>query len=252
MNETLENLVDLVIPVYNEAHVLEGSLRRLLTHMAYCRDFQWRILVVNNGSIDNTGEIARRLGDELPEVETIDISRKGRGRALRTAWNETDAEMSIYMDVDLSTDLAAIPLAVAELRGGADIVTGSRTRADSNITRCFKREFLSRAYNRLIRMVLGTRCFDDAQCGFKGVRIETVRPLLTLVENEDWFFDTELLVLAEYAGLSIRTLPITWTEDLDTRVNIPATIWQDLRGLARLRRTARSLVSAFQNPPTRP
>jgi len=181
-------------------------------------------------------------------VETIDISRKGRGRALRTAWNETDAEMSIYMDVDLSTDLAAIPLAVAELRGGADIVTGSRTRADSNITRCFKREFLSRAYNRLIRMVLGTRCFDDAQCGFKGVRIETVRPLLTLVENEDWFFDTELLVLAEYAGLEIRTLPITWVEDADTRVNIPRTILQDLRGVTRLRLHGRSTASGFRRP----
>ena len=246
MNQTRKNLVDLIIPVYNEAHVLEGSLRRLLRHVADYNDCNWRIVVVNNGSTDDTAEVASRLAAELSSVELIDIQRKGRGRALRTAWSETDAEMSIYMDVDLSTDLSVLPQTVAELRGGADLVTGSRTRPDSNITRCFKREFLSRSYNRLIRWILGTRCFDDAQCGFKGIKVRAIRPLLPLVENEDWFFDTELLVLAEYAGLRIRTLPITWVEDSDTRVNILRTIFQDLCGLARLRLHGRATARRFR------
>ena len=240
-------LIDLVLPVYNEAHVLEASVGRLAAAMAACRDFPWRILIVDNGSTDGTDSIGRRLGEQFEYVGFLHIAEKGRGRALRTAWNQTHAEFSIYMDVDLSTGLAAVSRAVTLLRQGADLVTGSRLDPQSTITRCLKRELLSRGYNRMIRWILRTRAFDDAQCGFKGVRIETVRTLLPLIENQDWFFDTELLVLAEYAGLTIRTLPITWTEDLDTRVNIPATIWQDLRGLARLRRTARSLVSATRS-----
>jgi len=234
--------VDLVIPVYNEAHVLETSVARLAAAMADCAGFRWRIVVVDNGSTDQTESIGRRLAEQRPEVDFLHLDEKGRGRALREAWDETEAEFSIYMDVDLSTDLAAVGRAVAMLDDGADVVAGSRLHAESHITRCLKREILSRCYNRMIRHALGTRTFDDAQCGFKGVRIGTVRPLLPLVVNQQWFFDTELLVLAEYAGMTVRTLPITWVEDRDTRVNIPRTVWEDLRGLARLRRTARSLI----------
>jgi len=238
---TNDSLVDLVIPVYNEAHVLEGSVHRLAAAMAGA-DFRWRIVVVNNGSTDETLAIARRLAEQLEYVECLHLDLKGRGRALRKTWSETHAEFSLYMDVDLSTELAAVPRFVERLREGADLVTGSRLHADSHITRCFRREVLSRSYNRLIRWLLRTRSFDDAQCGFKGVRIETVRPLLPLIRDQEWFFDTELLVLGEYAGLAIHNLPITWVEDPDTRVNVPKTIWQDLCGLARLRCTARSLV----------
>lgn len=241
------SLVDLVLPVYNEAHVLEGSVARLASAMAGCNDFRWRIVVVNNGSTDDTQAIGRRLGEQLEYVTFLHLDAKGRGGALRKAWSETDAELSIYMDVDLSTELSAVREAVALLGEDAEMVTGSRLHPKSQITRCLKREVLSRIYNRLIRGILRTRTFDDAQCGFKGVRIEAVRKLLPLVRNQEWFFDTELLVLAEYAGLTIRTLPITWAEDSDTRVNIPATIWEDLRGLARLRWTARSLVRTLRS-----
>ena len=240
-------LVDLVLPVYNEARVLERSVGRLAAAMADCDDFRWRIVVVNNGSTDDTETIGRRLGEQIEYVKFLHLDAKGRGGALRKAWSETDAEFSIYMDVDLSTELSAVREAVALLGEDADVVTGSRLHPKSQITRCLKREVLSRIYNRLIRGLLRTRTFDDAQCGFKGVRIEAVRELLPLVRNQEWFFDTELLVLAEYAGLTIRTLPITWVEDPDSRVNVPATIWQDLRGLARLWRTARSLVTTLRS-----
>ena len=243
---TVAGLVDLVIPVYNEAHVLEDSLRRLAAGTADCREFRWRIVVVDNGSTDETGRIGRRLAREHEFVEFLHLDEKGRGRALRKAWTETDAEFSLYMDVDLSTGLAAVPQAVGLLSEGADIVTGSRLHPDSEITRRLRRDILSRMYNRLIRRVLRTRTFDDAQCGFKGVRIDSVRRLLTLVKDQEWFFDTELLVLAEYAGMRVRRLPIRWVEDEDSRVNIPATIWQDLKGLARLRRTVRPTVREWK------
>ncbi len=244
MKPTNYSLVDLVLPVYNEAHVLEHSVHRLAAAMADQHDFPWRIVVVDNGSIDDTRAVGRRLAEKLQYVAMLHLDAKGRGRALRNTWTETDAKFSIYMDVDLSTGLQSVPQTVALLQKGADLVTGSRLHPQSTTTRCLKREVLSRGYNRLIRWVLRTRTFDDAQCGFKGVRIDAVRKLLPLVENQEWFFDTELLVLAEYAGLSIHSIPITWEEDRDTRVNIPATIWQDLRGLARLRRTARTLVQS--------
>lgn len=242
MKPIQQNLVDLVLPVFNEAHVLEQSTGRLSEAMTGCRDFSWRIVIVDNGSTDDTAAVAERLVARMPRLSFLHLDAKGRGGALRATWQQTDAEFSVYMDVDLSTDLAAVPKTVALLREGADLVTGSRLHADSEIKRCLKREFLSRGYNRLIRWVLGTRSFDDAQCGFKGVRIASVRRLLPIVADRDWFFDTELLVLAEYAGMTVRSLPIRWVEDLDSRVNIPRTIWQDLQGLARLRRTARSLA----------
>jgi len=238
-----DSLVDLVLPVYNEAHVLDASVGRLAARMDEKAGFRWRIVVVNNGSTDDTAAVGQRVAEQFEYVRFLHLEAKGRGRALRAAWSQTDAEFSVYMDVDLSTDLAAVPEIVALLRDGADLVTGSRLHSQSHITRCLKREILSRGYNRLVRWILKTRTFDDAQCGFKGVRIDSIRRLLPLIVDQEWFFDTELLVLAEYAGLTVRMMPITWIEDPDTRVNVPVTIWQDLKGLARLRRTAAALVN---------
>jgi glycosyltransferase involved in cell wall biosynthesis len=239
-------LVDLVIPVYNEAHVLEGSVDRLRAAMQASAAFPWRIVIVDNGSTDGTRAVAERLAAGFSDVHLLHLDEKGRGRALLKAWIETEAEHSLYMDVDLSTDLAAVPVVVSLLEDGADVVTGSRLHPEARIRRSLKREVLSRVYNRLIRWVLRTRSFDDAQCGFKGVRLETVRPLLPLIRNRNWFFDTELLVLAEYASLVVKSVPIRWIEDPDSRVNIRKTVVEDLRGLWRLRRTARPLVRDWQ------
>ncbi len=238
--------LDLVIPVLNEAHVLAASVEHLRTTMLARGDMTWHIVVVDNGSTDATARIGRDLAERLPEVRFLHLDAKGRGRALRTTWMETDARFSLYMDVNLSTDLAAVGRTIECLRQGADIVIGSRLDRAARVTRSWRREILSRGYNRLIRAMLGTRTFDDAQCGFKAVRLQTVRALLPLVENQHWFFDTELLVLAEYAGLAIRTLPIVWIEDPDSRVNIPRTVWEDIRGLLRLRRTARRRVERWK------
>jgi len=226
--------VEIVIPVYNEERDLGPSVRRL---HAYLQDaFPWsaRITIADNASTDATWPEALRLAQELPGIEVLRLERKGRGNALRTAWLASDAAVVAYMDVDLSTDLAALPPLVAPLISGhSDLAIGSRLGHGSRVVRGPKREFISRSYNLLLRTTLRAR-FSDAQCGFKAMRADRARDLLPLVEDGGWFFDTELLVLAERAGLRIHEVPVDWVDDPDSRVDIVATAMADLRGIGRL------------------
>ncbi len=239
---TEQTRVDLVLPVYNEERGLEASVGRLTTASRAWTGYRCRIVVVDNASTDRTAVIGVRLASESDAVEFRRLERKGRGRALSHAWTETDAELSLYMDIDLSTDLAAVPEALGRLSRGADLVTGSRLDAGSQTTRGWQRELLSRGYNLLVRGLFPQVAFDDAQCGFKGVRVAAIRPLLPKVENRHWFFDTELLVLATYHGLRVESFPVVWIDDPDTSVNVPKTVLEDLKGLARLRRTLGSVL----------
>lgn len=227
--------LDLVLPTYNEAPILADGVCRILEVMKASGRPHWRIVIADNGSTDGTDRIARELAAEHPEVSLFRLEEKGRGHALRRCWEQTGSELSLYMDADLSTDLAAIAPAVALLEAGADVVTGSRLSSSSQTARCLRREVLSRGYNLLVRALLRPRHIHDAQCGFKGIRVATVRPLLAAVENQNWFFDTELLWLAERRGLRIDTLPVRWVERRDSRVVASSYIWECLRGLARLR-----------------
>jgi len=238
--------IDLVIPVYNEAHVLESTVDRIFKTSLQWTDISWRILIVDNASIDGTDEVGRRLAEKHEQVDFHRLDIKGRGHALRWAWNETESPFSLYMDVDLSTDLSGVPVAMSHLRDGADLVTGSRLDPASDLTRSVKREFFSRTYNFLVGLGFPSRKFSDAQCGFKGIRVETVRPLLALVKNNHWFFDTELMLLAEYAGLDVRCFPITWVEDTDSRVNILQYSTENLKGMARLRFTMKALLRDYK------
>jgi glycosyltransferase involved in cell wall biosynthesis len=228
--------LDVVVPVHNERVVLEGSIRMLYGHLASTFPFSWRITIVDNASTDGTLQIARRLMYELPEVGVMRLPAKGRGRALRTAWTTSDAKVLAYMDVDLSTDLAALlPLVAPLMSGHSDLAIGTRLQRDARVQRCIKRELISRGYNRLLRLVLRAR-FSDAQCGFKAIRAQTAHALLPLVADEGWFFDTELLVLAQRHGLRIHEVAVDWVEDRDSRVQILPTAWADLCGVARLLR----------------
>lgn len=235
MNAHLEPELDLVLPILDEAHVLEDSVLRLMSRALDYDLPEWRVVIADNGSTDGSREVGERLERDHERVSYFRLEQRGRGLALRRAWTETEARFSLYMDIDLSTGLEAIPVAVGHLLDGADVVTGSRLHHEAKIERCLKREVLSRGYNALIGLLFERRDFDDAQCGFKGVRTSTVRRLLPLVENNHWFFDTELLILAEAAGLTVRSFPVSWKEDLDTRVKIASTVWEDLKGLARVR-----------------
>ncbi len=226
--------VDIVVPVYNEERALERSIRRLYTFLRSNLPFTWRIVIADNASIDRTPAIADGLAAELPGVEVRHLSEKGRGRALRTAWSESDAEVVCYMDVDLSTGLnALLPLVAPLVSGHSDLAIGTRLAHSSRVVRGRKRELISRGYNRLLHVALGAR-FSDAQCGFKALRSDVARELLPEVRDQGWFFDTELLILAQRHRLRIHEVPVDWIDDPDSRVDIVSTACDDLRGVARL------------------
>ncbi len=226
--------VEIVIPVYNEKRVLEGSIRRLHAFLSHGFPFSWRIVVADNASVDGTYAVARRLSYELAGVETIRVRAKGRGRALRAAWSSGQARVLCYMDVDLSTDLGGLlPLVAPLLSGHSDLAIGTRLHRDARVQRSLRRELISRCYNRLLRVMLRVR-FSDAQCGFKAIRAQRVRELLPLVADQEWFFDTELLILAQRGGLRIHEIPVDWVEDGDSKVRIVPTALADLRGVVRL------------------
>jgi glycosyltransferase involved in cell wall biosynthesis len=226
--------VEIVVPVYNEAAGLETSIRRLHRFLTDGFPFTWRIVVADNASTDATPEIARRLALTLPGVRHLRLGQKGRGRALRAAWSASPAKVVTYMDVDLSTDLRGLlPLVAPLLSGHSDLAIGTRLAHGSRVVRGPKREVISRGYNRLLRTVLRAR-FSDAQCGFKAVRRDVLDPLMVDVRDEGWFFDTELLVLAQRRGLRIHEVPVDWVDDPDSRVDILHTALTDLKGVARL------------------
>jgi putative flippase GtrA len=230
---------EIVVPVYNEESTLDVSVRRLHGFLSDNLPFSWRITIADNASADRTLEIAGRLAEELDRVGVIHLPERGRGRALRAAWSASEARVLCYMDVDLSTDLRALlPLIAPLLSGHSDVAIGTRLGWGARVTRSAKRELISRAYNGILRVALGAR-FSDAQCGFKAIRAEVARELLPRVLDEEWFFDTELLVLAQREGLRIHEVAVDWIEDPDSRVAIVSTAAADLRGVGRLMRSSR-------------
>ncbi|MGC4846416.1 glycosyltransferase [Micromonospora sp. DT15] len=229
-------VLDVVIPVHNEEVDLGPCVRRLHAHLSAHFPYPFQITVADNASVDDTLKVADGLAGELPGVEVLHLDAKGRGRALSAAWSASSAPVLAYMDVDLSTDLAALlPLVAPLISGHSDLAIGTRLARTSRVVRGTKREVISRAYNLLLRGALAAR-FSDAQCGFKAIRADVAAELLPVVRDTGWFFDTELLVLAQRAGLRIHEVPVDWVDDPDSRVDIVATALADLRGVGRLGR----------------
>lgn len=227
--------VDLVIPVLNERHVLEKSVLTVREFLAGYPQYRWRVVIVDNGSTDGTDQVAHDLVRRFTDVQFIQLPLRGRGRALRQAWTQSEADVMCYTDVDLSTELPALPKMVrAIVEDGYQVSTGSRLMRESHTVRGFKREFISRSYNFFVKAVLFTS-FSDAQCGFKAVSKKAVAELVPQIEDQSWFFDTELLVLAEKQGYPVKDIPVTWIEDDDSRVKIMKTAWEDIKGVFRLR-----------------
>jgi glycosyltransferase involved in cell wall biosynthesis len=229
--------IELVIPVYNERLELASSVRRLRHYLDTEFPFSTVITIADNASTDGTWDIASHLAAELDGVRAVHLDQKGRGRALRAVWTASHAEVVAYMDVDLATGLdALLPLVAPLLSGHSDVAIGTRLAGGSRVIRGPRREAISRIYNLIVHLLLGNH-FSDAQCGFKAVRNDVAQALLPLIDDEEWFFDTELLVLAERNGLRIHEVPVDWVDDPDSRVDVTRTAIKDLRGIARMQRS---------------
>jgi putative flippase GtrA len=229
-------VLDVVVPVYNEQAALADSIHRLHRHLRENFPYPVRITIADNASVDDTPLIAADLAAELSDVRVVRLEQKGRGRALHQVWSESDAQVLAYMDVDLSTDLAALaPLVAPLISGHSDLAIGTRLGRGSRVVRGAKREIISRCYNLILKSTLQAK-FSDAQCGFKAIRADVAQRLLPYVADTGWFFDTELLVLAERSGLRIHEVPVDWVDDPDSTVDIVGTATADLKGVGRLLR----------------
>jgi glycosyltransferase involved in cell wall biosynthesis len=260
MNETTaggvrQRSVEIVVPVHNEAHVLADSIGRLHTHLETSFPFPFRITIADNASTDATWQAALDLAYRLPHVHAVHLDEKGRGRALKHVWSRSAADVVAYLDVDLSTGLEGfLPLVAPLLSGHSDVAIGSRLHRDSAVVRGPKREFISRSYNLLLKLGLAAR-FSDAQCGFKAVRSDVFRALAPHIKDNAWFFDTELLVLAQRNRLRIHEVPVDWVDDPDSRVDIMRTAMDDLAGIVRMLRqilTGRARIAAVPHRTTTP
>ena len=232
--------LEIVIPVYNEATSLPTSIPHLVESLSSLVPFTTMVTIADNASIDNTWIVAGELERQLPSVRRVHLDQKGRGRKLKKVWLESECDVVAYMDVDLSTDLhALLPLLAPLVSDHSDIAIGSRLARSANVVRGSKRELISQTYNHMLRLMMSAH-FSDAQCGFKAMRTDVARVILPHVEDPNWFFDTEVLLLAEKAGYRIHEVPVDWTDDPDSCVNVVETALQDLRGMWRVRRNIAS------------
>ncbi|MBH66093.1 MAG: glycosyl transferase [Chloroflexi bacterium] len=229
--------VDIVIPVLNEEVSLPACIDNLFAFIEEHPEREWRIVVADNGSTDRTAEIAAELSEKHPNVSVTHLELRGRGRALKQAWGLSDADVRLYMDVDLSTDLKSLPDLVSAITDdGYEVAIGSRLIKGSKVVgRTLKREITSRGYNIMIHIFFPLTKWRDAQCGFKAVSRKAAENVVPLVKDNAWFLDTELLLLADKAGYLIKEIPVHWEDDPDTRVKIISTAWEDVKGLLRLR-----------------
>jgi len=229
--------VEVVVPVYNEQRALPESMPTLVNFLSSdVFPYEWRILIADNASIDNTPEVGRGLEEQYPgQIKYVRIERKGRGFALKQVWLDSPMDIVSYMDVDLSTGIEDFPALIGAIADdGYDVAIGSRLAKGARVTRSLKRRVLTLGYNSMIKGMFFTR-FSDAQCGFKAASREAARRIIPLIEDNNWFFDTELLILAEKMGYRVKDVPVKWVEDTDTRVKIASTVSEDIRGLIRLR-----------------
>ena len=233
----MKKTLDVVIAVLNEERALADSVNALAAFLSNnLNDYEWAVVVADNGSTDATPSICQSLSEQDSRVRHVRLEQKGRGRALKQAWAESDADIVAYMDVDLSTDLSALPQTIAAVDDeGYDIAVGSRLKRGAQVIgRSFKRELISRSYSLIFRAMF-LAGFQDAQCGFKAVSRRAADEVAPLVVDNGWFFDTEMLLIAEKNGYRIKEIPVKWTDDPDSRVKIISTAWEDIKGLLRLR-----------------
>lgn len=215
--------INITVPVFNEEKILNENIRKIFLFCQSNIQDEFKIVIVNNGSTDNTENVAKKICKENKKIEYLFIQKKGRGNAIKTSWRKKDVDIYSYMDIDLSTNLKTFPKMINEIKEGYDIVIGSRYIKGSKVKRYFSREVFSRLYNHIIKKYFHTK-IRDMQCGFKAINKKVVKNLLKKTKDDQWFFDTELLLLAEKEGYKIKEMPVEWNENINTKVKIIKTI----------------------------
>ncbi len=212
--------VEFCLPVYNEEKILRNNVLTLLNYcLAQQFNFDWKIIIVINGSSDNSLAISKKLKEERADrIDFIDIPEPGRGQALKKYWLQSQADILTYMDIDLAVSLDNILFLIQPLTDNqADLVIGSRLMPDSKISRSFIRELSSQSYNFLSRIILGHN-FSDMQCGFKAIRSNIFKKIAPQINDAKWFFDTELIIFTKKFGYRVKEVPVDWSENrYDTR-----------------------------------
>lgn len=228
-------VVDIVVPVYNEEVVLKTNIRKLAGILKNDFQYKWRIIIADSGSSDNTSSEARKLMAGQDKVSYLKTEKTGRGRVLKKAWSKSNADIVCYMDADLSTDLKHLQELIDAVAGEYDVAVGSRLMKGAEVERSILRELFSRSYNWLVKLWLPVNELSDVQCGFKALKADCAKALLPEIKSDEWFFDTELLVLAKAKGYSIKQIPVMWTEKKDSRVNVVKAVIEDITGIIRLK-----------------
>ena len=226
--------IDIVVPVYNEETILSRNINILNEYLEKHCEYHWRIIIANNGSTDETENIGNLLANKYPSILLLSIPEKGRGKALNVAWSQSEAAIVAYLDIDLSTRLKHLNELIKSIEEGSEVAIGSRLLKKSLVRRSFLRTTLSETYNLLIKMLFLSK-FSDAQCGFKAFKQSSITKILPLVQNKNWFFDTEILLIYEKNKIPIAEIPVEWEEDSNSKVKIIKTIIEDIKGLLRLR-----------------
>lgn len=231
--------VEITVPVYNEEKELAKNIAIL---HEFCqknlKSYDWHITIADNASTDNTPLIALAIERDNPNISHFRLEQKGRGRAVKRVWVESDRDLCVYMDLDLSTDLVHLPNILKKLGAGYDVAIGSRLAKGARVIgRTFLRELTSRILNFFFIQFFFHTHFTDAQCGFKAVTRRVVENLIPKVKDNEWFFDGELLIIAEKSGYKIYEEPVHWVDNPGSTVRLISTIWGDLMSISRLLRT---------------
>jgi len=206
-----------VLPARNEELIIRDNVLRLYEYMqgAFPND-DWKIVVSDNNSSDRTAEIVKELAEKHARIEYLLVTVVGKGAAVKNAWEKYSSDVYMFMDSDLATDIHGIPMLVEPLRlETSDIACGSRFLRESAVERSLIRRVTSFGYRLVVKLLLSIKV-RDLPCGFKAINEKAKKALLSKIESDGWFFDSELIILGEKLGLRVQEIPVRWREPIET------------------------------------
>jgi len=222
----------IVLPIYNEEKMIGSAIERVIDYMQkHLASYQWQLVIADNASTDRTMEIVKDKADRYPQLKYFHLPQAGKGGAIKQAWLRYPARINIFMDADLSTNLRHLPELIRPLEEKkCDLVIGSRLQRESKTKRTLFRSLLSRIYNLLFKILFRIK-ITDAQCGFKAVSRQVVETIIPRLKDNQWFFDSELIISTYQHGLTVKEIPVSWKEGERPTTVKASTGWELLKKL---------------------